>query len=296
MNQDLLDAVVVGGGPAGLAAATWLARYRCSVLLYDSEEHRNRWTELSHGYLGSDPISPGELLVRSRADLAKYPGGRVTGGRVDSIRRAGDAFVVVADDGEVRCRRVILATGVVDAFPEVEGFFEHYGASVFHCPTCDGYEAKGRKVVVFGWSAEVAGFARGLLNWASEVTVVTDGRGFEGDAQEREVLAGRGIPLFESEAKRLIGGRGSLEGVELRGGQAIDCDIAFFSIDHSPRTELAEQLGCALDDEGYLKVGENGQTSSEGVYAAGDVTPGTQLVQIAAAQGATAGVCCALTL
>ena len=167
---------------------------------------------------------------------------------------------------------------------------------MFHCPTCDGYEARDRQVVAFGWSEQVAGFALELLDWASSVTVVTDGSRFEGDAARRAALARNDIQVLEDDAVALVGTRGALEGVRLRGGGTVPCQLAFFSIGHRPRTEIATFLGCALTAEGCILVDADHQTTVPGVYAAGDVVPGVQIVQVAAAGGAIAGVRCALSL
>ncbi|MDQ3569453.1 MAG: NAD(P)/FAD-dependent oxidoreductase [Actinomycetota bacterium] len=293
------DAIVIGGGPAGLSAATWLARYRRGVLVLDSSEYRNRWVEQSHGYLGNDSIRPASLLARAREQLGTYPGTELREARVHSVRRQSDGtFTIQLEGGEVplRARRLVLATGVKDRFPEVEGFFDHYGASVFHCPTCDGYEASDAEVVVFGWSAEVAEFAATLTGWARSVTVVTDGRPFEGEEGPRRRLAEVQTEVLEDEAVELVGERGALEGVRVESGQLLACQLAFFSIAHDPRNAFAEQLGCALTEEGCIEVDHEGATTVAGVYAAGDVTPGLQLIQVAAAKGTAAGVACALSL
>lgn len=294
----IYDAVVVGGGAAGLAAATWIARYRRSVVVLDGGENRNRWVDLAHGYLGDDPVHPGDLMERARAQLRRYAEAELCEGHASSVRREeGGVFVVEAEDGfRLRARRVVLATGVVDRFPDVQRFFEHYGASVFHCPTCDGYEARDAQVVAFGWSRDVTGFALTLSGWARTVTIVTDGRRFEGDAECRRHLDEAGISVLEDEATEFLGVRGALEGVRLRGAGVVPCELAFFSIAHDPRTVLAEQLGCRLTEEGCIEVDHEAATSVPGVYAAGDITPGLQLMQVAAAKGATAGVACAQSL
>jgi thioredoxin reductase len=293
-----LDAIVVGGGPAGLSAATWLARYRRRVLVLDSGEYRNRWAEASHGYLGRDPANPAELLARARDDLRAYPTAEVRHARaVKAAVCDGDGgFEVVTEGERLTGRRLVLATGVKDEFPDVEGFLEHYGASVFHCPSCDGYEAKGRPVVAIGWSEQVVGFALELRGWASRVTVVTDGRRFEGDGGHRNTLERHGVAVREETALELVGSRGDLRAIQLEGGETVECQLGFFSIAHHPVTGLGEQLGCERDQDGYLIVDANGATTVPGVYAAGDVTPGLQLVQVAASSGATAGVGCALSL
>ena len=295
-SRAVVDAVVVGGGPAGLAAATWLARYRRRVVVLDGEDYRNRWVEATHGYLGSDPVDPAELRKRALADLGAYESTEVRCTRATAVRKAGDVFAVETEDGTLEARRLVLATGVADVFPEVGRFFEHYGASVFHCPSCDGYEARDRRVVVFGWSRQIVDFALDLLEWAASVTVVTDGRPFEGDQDHRAELAAAGIEVVEDDAVELVGERGALEGVRLRRAGTVPADMAFFNIAHRPITDLAEQLGCALTDQGCIEVDEDGATSIPGVYAAGDVTPGMQVVQVAAAKGAIAGISCARSL
>ncbi|MFN2543039.1 MAG: NAD(P)/FAD-dependent oxidoreductase [Actinomycetota bacterium] len=294
--DEVVDAVVVGGGPSGLAAATWLARYRRTVVVLDSAEYRNRWVERMHGYLGLDPEDPAELLRRARAALERYPTVRIAATRATAIAGEAGRFRVETTDATLTARRLVLATGVEDEFPDIPGFFDHYGADVFHCPACDGYEAKERAVAAIGWDEHVTGFARGLLEWARRVTVVTEGRSFRGDAANRRELAGAAIDIREEAVDGFLGERGALRGLVLEGGEELECELAFFSIAHHPRTELARGLGCELDGEGYVRVDECGRTSVEGVLAVGDLTPGDQLVQVAAAKGAVAGVACAKAL
>jgi thioredoxin reductase len=291
------DVIVVGGGPAGLSACLWLGRYRRRVLLIDSGKHRNRWVEQAHGYLGADPVSPRELLRTARGDLARYPTVEQRPGTVTAVGPDGaGGFLVTVDGSRWRARRLLLATGVRDDFPQVIGFFDHYGVQVFHCPSCDGYEAQGARVIVLGWSEQVTGFALGLLDWAHRVTLVTDGRRFQGDEACRATLEAHGVEIIEDDAEELVGTRGDLRGLRLRGGRTLDCEFAFFSIAHHPVRQLADQLGCELTEEGYVAVDEQGRTSVDGVWAAGDVTPGLQLIQAAAADGTAAGTCCALSL
>jgi thioredoxin reductase len=263
----------------------------------DGGDYRNQCVERSHGYLGRDNSDPKDLLAQAREELSAYPTAEVCGGRASSARREAEGrFVIDSDHGLLTCRRVVLATGVVDLFPEVDGFFDHYGASVFHCPTCDGYEARDRHVVVLGWSEEVAGYALNLLDWAADVTIVTDGARFEGDRTRRAALDRNGVAVVEDDAVAFHGTRGDMTGVRLKGGAVLPCDLAFFSIGHRPRNDLAAQLGCEMTVEGCVTVDDQCMTSVPGVYAAGDLTPGLQLVQVAAAKGAIAGVSCAMSL
>ena len=286
-----VDVVVVGGGVAGLAAASWIGRYRRSVVVVDSEDPRNKQVERSHGYLGRDPQSPADLLAKGREEVLAYPTAEIRLGEVKQVERRDDGLFEVGDD--LLAHRLVLACGVKDAFPDVEGFFDHYGASVFHCPACDGYEARDRHVVALGWDPHLVGFAATLQNWACSVTVVTNGLQFRGDEGCRTQLSDCSITLLEQNAVRLVGERGDLQGVELEGGEILPASMVMFSLAHAPRSDLAELLGCELDDEGYVAVDDHGETSVPGVYAAGDLTPGLQLSLVAAASGVVAGVAAA---
>ncbi len=286
-----VDVVVVGGGVAGLAAASWIGRYRRSVVVVDGQDPRNKQVDVSHGYLGRDPQKPADLLAKGREEVLAYPTASIRAGEVTRIERRDDGLFEVDDD--LLAHRVLLACGVKDAFPDVEGFFEHYGASVFHCPACDGYEARDRDVVALGWDPQLVGFSATLKNWAGSVTVVTNGRRFAGDEACRVQMADNEVDLVEEDALSFVGGRGALEGVRLQSGRVLPASLVFFSVAHHPRVDLGVSLGCELDDEGYLQVDDEGQTTVPGVYAAGDCVPGLQLVQVAAGQGVVAGVACA---
>src|SRR5437764_661325 len=235
------DCVVIGGGPAGLAAATWLARYRRDVVVVDSRDYRAKNVERSHGYLARDPQRPVEFLQTAREQLLAYRTISYVTSTVDAAERtaAGTFLLRLADGSELTALRVVLATGVVDACPDLEGFAEHYGASAFHCPACDGYDAADRDVIAYGWDERLVGFAASLLNWARSVKVLTSGHRFAGDDVCHEVLRRHDIELVETPAKRLLGARGDLRGVELADGAVLPASLFFFSVEHVPRPELA---------------------------------------------------------
>jgi thioredoxin reductase len=289
------DAIVCGGGPAGLAAAEWLGRYRRKTVVFDEGQQRNRAARATHGYLTRDGIAPDDLLGAARADLDRYDTVSIVAARATSARQDGEEFVVSTEEGDYRTQRVVLATGVEDACPDIRGFEALYGTSVFHCSCCDGFEACGHRVLAIGWGEHVAGFALDLLEWGATVTLVTDGRRLQGDSYE-DPLRRNGIELIEEEIDELTSRDGHMTGAVLAGGRFLPATMAFFSIAHQARVSLAEMLGCRLDGDGYVEVDGDAMTSTEGVYAAGDVTPGEQLIQVAAAQGTIAGIKCAMSL
>jgi thioredoxin reductase len=293
-----IDALVVGGGPAGLSAALWLGRHRRRTLLVDSGQQRNRFSEEIHGVLGHEGASPHAVLDQARRDLEVY-GEHVDlrEGEVVALEGTGGTFRAELDDGsEVRASRLVLATGVRDEVPEVEGFREHYGADLFHCPTCDGFQARDRRVAVLGWGQHVPAFAVELLDWATSVCVVTDARRPDITPEQRRRLTDRGVEVVDGEVAELPGPRGGLKAVRLADGREVSADLVFFSIAHHPVTALAAGLGCDIDAEGRLVVDDHGMTTVDGVYAAGDLTPGMQLVSVAAAKGTVAGISCATSL
>ena len=286
------DVLVVGGGPAGLAAAHWLGRYRQEVVVVDRGEPRNRWVHEVHGYLGLEGIHPAELLDRARSDLARFETVMFHKAGVVSLAAEGERFRAVTDIGEINARRVVLAAGAADEFPEIEGFDEHYGAGLFTCPACDGFEAKDRRAAVVGSGDQLADFARTLLHWASSVVLIAD-PGVECGVEPGDRRDDDGLEVLEGCPFALVGTRGALRAVALTDGRLVDCDIAFFSIANHPSSHLARQLGCECDDEGYVLTDDEGQTSVAGVYAAGDLLPQPHIVQVAAATGAIAGLACA---
>jgi thioredoxin reductase len=296
LNSDLQDVIVVGGGPAGLAAALWCGRYSRSVLVFDDGTQRNLVAHASHGYLGSDRIDPVAFLAAARRDALAYPTVTIEAARLDGARRGGGGFEVTGGGQMWSCDRLILATGVADLVPDVPGFGELYGTSVFHCSCCDGYESRDQQVVAIGWGDHAAGFALDLLAWGAKVSLVTGGHAFEGDRGALDALRANGVEVVDEPIVELEHRAGALTAARLASGRELAATRAFFSIGHRPRTDLAAQLGCEVDGLGYVAVDTHGATSVPHVYAAGDITPGEQLVQTAAAEGAVAGIACALSL
>jgi thioredoxin reductase len=226
-----VDVVVVGGGPSGLAAASWLGRYRRSVVVLDSREYRSGMVERSHGYLGRDPQTPLELIARGREEVLAYPTAQIRSGKVEQVVRRDDGLFEV--DGGLLAHRVVLATGVKDELPDVEGIDEHYGASVFHCPACDGYEARDRDVIALGWDPQLVGFSATLKNWAKSVTVVTNGVRFQGDESCRVAMAEQEADLIELDAVRFLGSRG------VEGGPATPAGVG-----HAGALARVVDVGC----------------------------------------------------
>jgi thioredoxin reductase len=298
MTNSLYECIVIGAGPAGLSASLFLARYRRRVLTFHHNSPRNLYSHGVHGFLGHHGILPTELLARGQNEVTTH-GGHVLEACVTRVERtAQDHFKVHAATetfGEqcFEAENLILATGLRDSLPDCRGFREFYGRSVHHCPDCDAFEHSGQRIVVLGSGERVVGFALSLLTWTRQLTVLTDGKGDELTDQHRAQLSESSIPVQNLRLSGLEGDVASsqLERVRFADGTSLKCDALFFTLGTEPASDLHSQLGCKLDEScGLVWVDDRHQTSVPGVYAAGDLTPHSQLAVVAAAEGALAAV------
>lgn len=298
----MYDCIVVGAGPGGLSAALFLARYRRRVLTFHHNSPRNLYSHGVHGFLGHHGITPEELLARGRDEVTKH-GGLIIEGCVTRVEKIGDEHFRVStgdvEDAEdetsksFAARRVLLATGLRDLTPDCPGFLDFYGVTVHHCPDCDGYEVSDKRIAVLSRGHEAIGFTLGLLTWTDKLTLITNGD--EGDIREehRSKLAHFNIPITNQRIEKLEGNTETkqLERVLFDDGEALECDALFFNLGTEMSGDLHEMLGCKLDEEcGLVWVDDEQQTSVEGAYAAGDITPHSQLAIVAAAEGAMAAI------
>ena len=291
-HQRHFDIAIVGGGPAGLSAAVWSARYLHSVVLVDSGDPRNWETRGINGFLGLEGIRPPELRARGR-ETCREVGVDLIDGVVLRIERRGDEdFELNLEGGDcLRARRVLLAIGIRDVWPRIPGLDHAYGANAHVCPDCDGYGARDKKVVVIGTGRRAVGMALNLTTWTRDIIICTNGRDPELDEPEyREKLDALNIPVLTEAVTRVCCEGREIHCLMLEGGMQLDCDKVFFTLAQYPADDLAVQLGCDRDDEGHVVTDPQGHTSVEHVYAAGDLTPGPQLAISAAAEGAAAAL------
>jgi thioredoxin reductase len=281
----MYDVIVIGGGPAGLSAALVLGRCKRKVLVCDSQQYRNSDSRAMHGFLSRDGTNPQELLKIAREQLAPYPVEHVTA-RVTRARRDDDGFhVALADGREVEAKRLVLATGVVDDLPDIEGLKPLYGKSVHLCPYCDAWELRGQPLAVHG--SEGAALAMSLRTWSEDIVLLTDGAP-PPDEEEGERLAAMGVRVIATRIRRLVGTDGNLERVEFEDGSSLRRRAMFLKLTKGARSELAEQLGVGVSEDDGIKCGGKARTSVPGVFVAGDASIDLMFAITAAAEGATA--------
>ena len=286
----MYDVIVIGGGPAGLSGALWLARYRRKVRVFDREEPRNAVTWAVHGYPGLDDLPPEELRKKIRLQ-AVDAGAEYEPACVVSVDGSVGDFRVTLDDGRVfGAQRILVATGLRDIVPEIPGFDQFYGTSIWHCPDCDGPTITGRKVGVIGWGRGIVAYCMYMLTWTEDLTVLTHGHPPDLQANARDAMSRWDLPVRTEVIERLEGEEGQVRRVVFDGGDAEEFDALFFHIASGPGSSFAADLGCDADEDGILEIDREYQTSVEGVYAAGDIVPGSRLAIRAASEGVHAAV------
>jgi thioredoxin reductase len=278
------DVVIVGGGPAGLAAALVLGRARRRVLLCDAGPRRNAAAEEIHGFVTRDGTPPEEFRRIAREQLRAYPSVEVRDAAVAGVGGGTGGFEVEVGGRAEAARRVLLCAGMVDEVPEAWRRF--WGSSVVQCPHCHGWEVRDRAWGGVVAAAEWIDFPIMLRGWTRDVTAFTDGA-FEVTSDVRARLVAAGVRLEERRIARLIGDA-RLEAVELEGGERVRCEM-LFAKPKQRQTAVVEALGLDRDEMGFVRVDGQMRTSREGVYAAGDLTTMMQSALLGAAAGSLAG-------
>ncbi|MGW1868345.1 NAD(P)/FAD-dependent oxidoreductase [Streptomyces mauvecolor] len=271
---ELVDTIVVGGGPAGLSAAIYLARYNRQVLVFDTGHGRSTHHQTNHNYLGfPDGIPTVDLRKLGQEQLARYSGAKVVHHLItDAEGDAERGFTVRSQGHAWRARSLVLATGVLDHFPHFPGWESYVGRSMFWCITCDGYENRGRRILVAGHTDAAAGEAMQLHSLTDRVQLLTNSRSDEISDTFRRRLDRAGIPVLHDRIAEAEGHDGQLTAIVTRGGLRLELDALFSIQGATPETTLARRLGVRLADSGYVRVDTEQKTSVEGVYAAGDLT------------------------
>lgn len=285
----MFDVVVIGGGYAGLTAATYLVRSRRHVCVIDNRRPRNRFAAASHGFLGHDGASPVEILERARDQLHNYPLICTIEGEAVRAEPAGSGFTVHLADGEqVSGRRIILAFGLTDNLPVIDGLSERWGKSVFHCPYCHGLEYSDRRLGVLYRLPMSVHQAMLVAEWGPSTLFLN---GATLDAESADALAARGIAIDRGAVAGLSGDGESLAAVLLEDGRSCPVEALYVAPRSTLSSPIAAQLGCAIEhsDLGEMIVtDDNRQTTAPGVYAAGDIARAPHTIAWAVADGVTA--------
>ncbi|HEX2222428.1 MAG TPA: NAD(P)/FAD-dependent oxidoreductase [Candidatus Limnocylindria bacterium] len=291
MNGSTVDALVIGGGPAGLGAALALGRARRSVVVCDSGDYRNRSAHAMHGFPSRDGMPPAAFRDEIWREMAEYEAVERRDARVSDLRGSIDRFeALLADGTRVPARRVLLAPGVRDRLPPVRGLEELWGTRAVTCPYCDGWELRDAALGVLVSPEAGLPYVRTVRAWSTDLVVFACD-GLRLDETQRRWLETRRIGVRTDPVQRVEERDGSVI-VSFVGGSSVERRAIFVSPDPAPRGELAAQLGCALTADGFVVVDASGCTSVPGVFAAGDVRRADEPHHAmgAAADGSSAGM------
>lgn len=279
------DVIIVGGSYAGLSAAMMLARGRRDVVILDTRSPRNRFASHSHGFFGQDGAAPRTMLETGRAKVLAYPTVRWLPDAAIAARGVDNAFsVATVEHGTIEARKVVLAYGVSDILPEIEGLAERWGKTVVHCPYCHGYELEGPQSVLA--VAPMSAHQAMLITEWGPTTLFANGITFD-DATMAE-LTRHGVAVERSRVTAIE----DAATVRLEDGRALRMSSLYVATSVKPNSPIGAQLGCATDEGRfgpYLRTDAMRSTTVPGVFAAGDITRDMHNATFASADGVMAG-------
>lgn len=289
MNQ-LLDVIIIGGGPAGLNAALVLGRARKNVVVIDDETPRNWVTRETHGFVTRDGASPREFRKAAKEQIAAYPSVQFASDTATAITGSDGDFVVKTTQGaSYRTKKILFAVGKKDLPLDINGLTEVYGKSAFVCPYCDGWELRDQSLVIIVSGDKALHMAKVISGWTERYTICTNGSDSLTDEQ-REELKRHNVTVFNAPIQSINSEEGMVQQVVLNDGTAIPCTGVFFQPKLFTGSELPKAIGCEITESGTVIVDASGKTSVAGVYSAGDAASEMYQAITAASLGALSAV------
>lgn len=289
MNSSrIFDVIIIGGSYAGLSAAMSLGRAMRHVLVLDSNDPCNKRTPHSHNFVTQDGATPAVIHSKIIAELQPYATVQLKGALVTNVTGSDGAFEVQTEDEIFQAKKILFATGIKNNLPDIPGFADSWGISVLHCPYCHGYEIRNQPTGIFANGANAMHMAKLINNWTKSLTVFTNGAAIFTD-EERALLTKNSIAVVEDTIVNIAHRNGYIVQLEFENREAFKLNALYARLPFVQHTTLPQQLGCAINDDGFIVTDEMKKTSVKGVYAAGDNISPMRSVANAVAAGSMAG-------
>lgn len=289
-NTKQFDVIIIGGSYAGLAAGMALGRALKRVLIIDSGKPCNAQTPHSHNFLTQDGNTPEGIATLGKKQVERYSNVTFLNGFAANGNKIENGFEIITGTvDKFYASKLIFATGITDVMPNIEGFSESWGISAIHCPYCHGYEVRDAKTGILGNGEYAYELSRMLSNWTKDLTIYTNGKSALSTEQVQKLQA-HNIKIVQKEIKKLEHAEGYIKHIVFADETRSPLTALYSPRPFIQHCSIPESLGCALTDDGYIKVDGFQETSVEGIYAAGDNTTRMRTVANAVAMGTTAGM------
>lgn len=289
MEQQIYDVIIIGGSYSGLAAALALGRSKRQVLILDAGKPCNRQTPHSQNFLTQDGRTPAEIARTAREQVLRYPTVSLLETTASDASVTEHGFEVHTETGErFAAKKLIIASGITDQFPDISGIQECWGISVIHCPYCHGFEHRDRKTGILANGSVAMHLAPMVHNLNKDLCILTNGPA-SFDAEQLARLQRNGVRVIESEIKQLDHEDGYLKKVHFVDGSELELNALYAALPFTQSTPLPEKIGCQIDEHGYLSVNEFYETNVAGVYACGDNTSLMRSLSKSVFSGSVAG-------
>jgi thioredoxin reductase len=290
MKDNKQEVIIIGGSYAGLSAAMSLGRALRKVLVIDSGTPCNRQAPYAHNFITHDGETPAQITAAAKAQVLQYPTVSFIDARATDASRLGADFEVQTEDGRTfSSKKLVLATGLTDLMPGIEGFRECWGISVLHCPYCHGYEVRHKRTGILGNSDMGYDYACMLSNWTKDLTLFTNGD-CTLTAIQVEKLRHHNIHIVETEVSAIRHKHGNINHLVFSDGTETPLAVLYARPPHIQQSGIAERLGCRFSEHGLIEVDAFHRTTVHGIYAAGDNSSVGRSVAVATAHGSVAGM------
>ncbi len=270
MYKKEFEVIIIGGSYAGLSAAMALGRSLRNTLIIDANKPCNRQTPHAHNFLTQDGSTPKEISEIAKAQVATYDNIKFYDGVAVDAKRSNGKFEVSTSMGDVfSAKKLVLATGVKDLMPDIQGFSECWGISVVHCPYCHGYEIRNKKTAIMANGERAFHLASLVNNLTQDITILTSGKK-DFDVHQLEKLKHYNIEIIEKEISEIEHHNGQLKNIAFKDGSIETFECAYASIPFEQNSNIPEALGCKLTEHGHIEVNFMQKTSEADVFACGD--------------------------